>query len=330
MKWIAIAAVLTAACGDNLAPDPETETEVQAWKERHAPRNRQQKIVGPWVDHYEAMARKTVLLRLAAALSVVTTLLIVGSLLFETIEFFGEDHVMFASDAPFDPEKGPMYIRETIKIIDNLEISEEDRAKIEAWLGGRVYNAYISTEGGLIGMECEHRTGLHVMENRVQLEVLRAETGLDGVETLRREGAPIPLRPLPRWDNGRDVILAGDAAGVVAPASGEGIFYAMTGGRMAADAVEAALATGRAKALRKARRRFLLAHGQVFLVLEMMQRFWYASDGRRERFVAICRDRDVQQLTWDAYMNKRLVRARPLALGLVARHRGYRHAAPTS
>lgn len=43
-----------------------TETEVQAWKERHAPRNRQQKIVGPWNDHYEAMARKTVLLRLAA------------------------------------------------------------------------------------------------------------------------------------------------------------------------------------------------------------------------------------------------------------------------
>lgn len=43
-----------------------TETEVQAWKERHAPRNRGQKIVGPWVDHYEAMARKTVLLRLAA------------------------------------------------------------------------------------------------------------------------------------------------------------------------------------------------------------------------------------------------------------------------
>lgn len=142
---------------------------------------------------------------------------------------------------------------------------------------------------------------------------LRAETGLDGVETLRREGAPIPLRPLPRWDNGRDVILAGDAAGVVAPASGEGIFYAMTGGRMAADAVEAALATGRAKALRKARRRFLLAHGQVFLVLEMMQRFWYANDGRRERFVAICGDRDVQWLTFQGYMNKKLVRARPLS-----------------
>lgn len=44
-----------------------------------------------------------------------------------------------------------------------------------------------------------------------------------------------------------------------------------------------------------------------------MERCWYASDARRERFVTICRDRDVQQLTWDAYMNKELVRAQPLA-----------------
>jgi predicted TIM-barrel fold metal-dependent hydrolase len=39
------------------------------------------------------------------------------------IEFFGEDHVLFASDAPFDPEGGPMYIRETIKIVDSFEES---------------------------------------------------------------------------------------------------------------------------------------------------------------------------------------------------------------
>lgn len=46
------------------------------------------------------------------------------------IEFFGEERVLFASDAPFDPEGGPMYIRETIRIIDNLDISEETRRKI--------------------------------------------------------------------------------------------------------------------------------------------------------------------------------------------------------
>ncbi|MAZ17310.1 amidohydrolase family protein [Oricola sp.] len=46
------------------------------------------------------------------------------------IEFFGEDHVLFASDAPFDPEAGPMYIRETIRIIEEMDISEELRRKI--------------------------------------------------------------------------------------------------------------------------------------------------------------------------------------------------------
>jgi geranylgeranyl diphosphate/geranylgeranyl-bacteriochlorophyllide a reductase len=142
---------------------------------------------------------------------------------------------------------------------------------------------------------------------------LRADTGLDQARTIRKEGAPIPLRPLPRWDNGRDVVLAGDAAGVVAPASGEGIFYAMTGGRLAAEAVLQALATGDGRKLASARRRFLLTHGAVFGVLTIMQAFWYRNDNRRERFVAICRDKDVQELTFDGYMNKQLVKAKPLA-----------------
>jgi geranylgeranyl reductase len=55
------------------------------------------------------------------------------------------------------------------------------------------------------------------------------------------------------------------------------------------------------------------AHGRVFWILGMMQRFWYANDRRRERFVSICRDPDVQQLTWQAYMHKKLVRAKPMA-----------------
>ena len=46
------------------------------------------------------------------------------------LEFFGSNHVVFASDAPFDPEKGPMYIRETIRILDSLDITDNDRKKI--------------------------------------------------------------------------------------------------------------------------------------------------------------------------------------------------------
>ena len=46
------------------------------------------------------------------------------------LRFFGVDHVLFASDAPFDPEQGPMYIRETISILDRLPISHEDRERL--------------------------------------------------------------------------------------------------------------------------------------------------------------------------------------------------------
>ena len=46
------------------------------------------------------------------------------------LKFFGTDRVLFASDAPFDPEGGPLYIRETLKVIDALEISDVDRRKI--------------------------------------------------------------------------------------------------------------------------------------------------------------------------------------------------------
>lgn len=142
---------------------------------------------------------------------------------------------------------------------------------------------------------------------------LRRAAGLGEVETIRREGAPIPLHPLPRWDDGHSVLLAGDAAGVVAPASGEGIYYAMIGGRLAAEAVDSFIETGNARALRTARRRFMRMHGLVFRILGVMQWYWYSSDRRRERFVSICQDRDVQRLTWDAYMNKELVRAKPVA-----------------
>jgi aminocarboxymuconate-semialdehyde decarboxylase len=46
------------------------------------------------------------------------------------LAFFGVDNVVFASDAPFDPEQGPMYIRQTIDIIERLEISEAERRQI--------------------------------------------------------------------------------------------------------------------------------------------------------------------------------------------------------
>lgn len=140
---------------------------------------------------------------------------------------------------------------------------------------------------------------------------MRDETGLDDNQIVRREGAPLPLKPLKRWDNGRNVVLIGDAAGCVAPSSGEGIYYAMCSGRLAATASLEFLETGKAKALKQVRRQFMKSHRIVFMILGIMQYYWYCNDKRREKFVKMCRDPDVQKLTWDAYMNKQLVRAKP-------------------
>src|SRR5690348_2153 len=45
------------------------------------------------------------------------------------IEFFGVDHVLFASDTPFEPTPG-MFIRETIRVLDSLDLSAAHRAQI--------------------------------------------------------------------------------------------------------------------------------------------------------------------------------------------------------
>ena len=81
----------------------------------------------------------------------------------------------------------------------------------------------------------------------------------------------------------------------------------------AADAVHQLLLTGDARSLKLARKRFMKLHGTVFTVLGIMQWFWYSSERRRERFVKICEDRDVQQLTFESYMNKQLARKKPMA-----------------
>jgi aminocarboxymuconate-semialdehyde decarboxylase len=46
------------------------------------------------------------------------------------LDFFGADKVVFASDCPFDPEGGPMYIREGIRSIEDLKLSAADQRKI--------------------------------------------------------------------------------------------------------------------------------------------------------------------------------------------------------
>jgi len=44
--------------------------------------------------------------------------------------FYPLEKIVFASDCPFDPEKGTMYIRETLRIIDALDLTKEQRDQV--------------------------------------------------------------------------------------------------------------------------------------------------------------------------------------------------------
>jgi uncharacterized protein len=46
------------------------------------------------------------------------------------LAFFPRDKIVFASDCPYDPEGGTMYPRETLRILESLDLSKTDRDKI--------------------------------------------------------------------------------------------------------------------------------------------------------------------------------------------------------
>ncbi|WP_258021031.1 amidohydrolase [Streptomyces anatolicus] len=46
------------------------------------------------------------------------------------LDFFGTDHVLFGTDCPFDPDGGPGFIRETIRVLDTLDLTDTAREQI--------------------------------------------------------------------------------------------------------------------------------------------------------------------------------------------------------
>ena len=203
---------------------------------------------------------------------------------------------------------------EIISAPSNTENSDYDPNRCDVIYNGTIspdFYGWIFPHGkqASVGMG----TGVDGIDLKEATKILRENSGLANCETIRKEGAPIPLKPLEKWDNGRDVLVAGDAAGVVAPSSGEGIYYAMAAGREAAYAAKQFLLSQNTADLGLARKRFMKKHKTVFKVLGAMQNAYYKSDDRRERFVSLCNDIDVQKITFESYMHKKLTRKRPIA-----------------
>ena len=102
------------------------------------------------------------------------------------------------------------------------------------------------------------------------------------------------------------------AAAGVTKSSGEGIYFAAKSGRMCAEAIVEISNSGASIPTEKQikstyLKRWDRKYGATYVVLDILQRIFYRNDAAREAFVEMCDDKDVQKLTFDSYLYKRVV-----------------------
>ncbi|MEM0492752.1 MAG: geranylgeranyl reductase family protein [Candidatus Thermoplasmatota archaeon] len=109
-------------------------------------------------------------------------------------------------------------------------------------------------------------------------------------------GGVLPIFPSPKTysDN---ILLCGDAAGFVNPITGEGIYYAMTSGYIAADVAKEAIKKGDASEffLSKYQKRWMKEFGEDLIKLGKFNKQWGVDSERIVRL--LCSDRKLAKLT---------------------------------
>ncbi|TFB82317.1 amidohydrolase [Cryobacterium flavum] len=65
-----------------------------------------------------------------------------------SIKFFGADRVLFASDSPYDPEKGPGFIRATIQNLEDIDLTAEERSAIYSGNASRILGLDLALASG--------------------------------------------------------------------------------------------------------------------------------------------------------------------------------------
>lgn len=126
---------------------------------------------------------------------------------------------------------------------------------------------------------------------------------LTGGEVFMEEAHALPMHPRQRIAFER-VMLIGDAAGLVVGTSGEGIYWAMKSGKQAALTLVEALPDVSEKALRRYEKLWWREYGKMYRFLRWLQKWGYGNERQMEVFTDMCRNKDVQQLTFESYMHK--------------------------
>jgi geranylgeranyl diphosphate/geranylgeranyl-bacteriochlorophyllide a reductase len=127
--------------------------------------------------------------------------------------------------------------------------------------------------------------------------------------SIKFEAHHLPMQPRKLLSFDRAALI-GDAAGLVQQTSGEGIYWAMKSGDMAARAIARHIHAPTAAALRNSYDKpWWKAYRLTYSFLSFLERISYNSDRQREIFAHMCDDKDVQRLTFDSYLTKRITPA---------------------
>jgi geranylgeranyl reductase len=133
----------------------------------------------------------------------------------------------------------------------------------------------------------------------------RIAADLEGGEIIMQEAHALPMHPRPQMAFDR-AMLIGDAAGLVVGTSGEGIYWAMKSGKMAAEVLADSLRAPTMKNLMRYQKQWWSKYRSMYVFLQWLQKWGYGNERQMEVFTDMCRNNDVQELTFESYMHKNM------------------------
>lgn len=151
---------------------------------------------------------------------------------------------------------------------------------------------------------------------RSYLENLRERAGskLSDGKILVTEAHALPMASQKQVAYHR-AVLVGDAAGMVVHTSGEGIYWAMKSGKIAATTLAKYIDAPTAANLQEYQRLWKKQYGSMYSFLTQLEKIYFGSNKKFEVFTEMCRDIDVQRLTFDSYLHKQMAHL-PMTSGL--------------
>ncbi|MCA9875557.1 MAG: geranylgeranyl diphosphate reductase [Anaerolineales bacterium] len=198
-------------------------------------------------------------------------------------------------------------IQERIRLAPEKMAAWEDTAAL--YLGQSVspdLYAWVFPKADHVAIGCGAGPG-NTAEARQLLANLKERIAdhLDGGEVFLEEAHALPMSPRPHIAFDR-AMLVGDAAGLVVHTSGEGIYWAMKSARLAAETLINSLPDTSARALRQYENLWWKKYRTMYRFLRWLQKWGYGNERQMEVFTDMCRNRDVQQLTFESYMHKNM------------------------